>query len=65
MKQEDARKIILEEWHKLPLKEQTEQHMFTFWSTLHADKHPSLEFRCAGDPWQTIACWLAEDIRSK
>jgi hypothetical protein len=62
MKQVNARKLILEEWHKLPLKEQTEQNMFVFWSTLRADKHPAFEFRCAGDPWQLIATWLQEDI---
>ncbi len=65
MKQENARKLILEEWHKLPPEQQTEQHMFAFWSTIRADNHPSLEFRSSADPWQLIATWLQEDIRSK
>ncbi len=58
MTQEEARRLILIEWHRLPLEERSTESQAAEFALKVFSKY---DFRCAGDPYQTVKGWLLRD----
>ena len=58
MRQEEARKLITEEWLARPDSERTDGNVFPFFADLERTRKHLLKFRCAGDRYQRIRGWL-------
>ena len=62
MKQAEAKRLILakfDRWVKEEGKaDPTGTDAFLFFSELSGRGDPALDFRCSGDPWQTVHAWL-------
>jgi hypothetical protein len=63
MKQEDAKKAILNEWLKLPETERrTEKQVVSFTIKIMKDRPDIINFKCSGDHYQVIKCFLCHYI---
>jgi hypothetical protein len=59
MKQEEAKRMILTEWYKLPPEERKTEHQ----AAVFAFKSQSrFHFKCSGDPYQCIMGCLMANI---
>jgi hypothetical protein len=58
MTQTEAHRLILDEWHGLPLEERRTEAQAVHFAIRVCRRYA---FRCAGDPYQTIKAWLLRD----
>jgi hypothetical protein len=66
MKRDDARRLIISEWHqwrqaRIPETEANGTEGFVFFRFLQRERPGLLNFRDSGDKWQTIHAWLLRD----
>lgn len=64
MKQEDAKRAILQEWRNLQEDQRTETAAVSL-SLSHAHVNSPFAFKCSGDPYQVIMGWLEPHISPK
>jgi hypothetical protein len=62
---EKAKAEIQKAWENWDGDKSREVNMMVFFNWLRKFRPYFLTFRCSGDPWQTIQCWLIQYEREK
>jgi hypothetical protein len=61
MKQEAAKRLILEEWRSLPREERNTERQAAEFAMRIKDQYP---FRCHGDRYQVIKGWVQDSLNT-
>lgn len=62
-KRADLEPLIVEEWHKRPARQRTENDVLAFYGELERDKPHLLSFRASYDKYQVLKVILHAHIR--